>query len=99
MYQPYGKSVDWWAYGVLLYEMLVGQPPFDGEDEEELFAAIKDHNVSYPKSISKEAKELCKGVSEISTHLACQRAISGWGCMKGNCSPSQHVILSEVAVL
>lgn len=62
LYQPYGKSVDWWAYGVLLYEMLVGQPPFDGEDEEELFAAITDHNVSYPKSLSKEAKEACKGV-------------------------------------
>lgn len=63
LYQPYGKSVDWWAYGVLLYEMLVGQPPFDGEDEEELFAAITDHNVSYPKSLSKEAKDVCKGVS------------------------------------
>ncbi|XP_054089435.1 protein kinase C, brain isozyme-like [Zeugodacus cucurbitae] len=61
LYQPYGKSVDWWAYGVLLYEMLVGQPPFDGEDEEELFAAITDHSVSYPKSLSKEAKEACKG--------------------------------------
>jgi classical protein kinase C len=63
LYQPYGKSVDWWAYGVLLYEMLVGQPPFDGEDEEELFAAITDHNVSYPKGLSKEAKDVCKGVN------------------------------------
>lgn len=62
LYQPYGKSVDWWAYGVLLYEMLVGQPPFDGEDEEELFAAITDHNVSYPKNLSKESKDVCKGV-------------------------------------
>ncbi len=61
--------MDWWAYGVLLYEMLVGQPPFDGEDEEELFGAITDHNVSYPKALSREAKEICKAVRNIVHHF------------------------------
>lgn len=49
-----------WSYGVLVYEMLTGMAPFDGEDEEELFQSIQESAVLYPKFISKEAKELCR---------------------------------------
>jgi len=54
--------VDWWAFGVLLYEMLVGQPPFGGEDEEELFLLIKEQNPSLPRTLSKESTAIIKAV-------------------------------------
>ena len=57
------SEVDWWAFGVMLYEMMAGHPPFQGEDEEELFSTIVTSEVRYPRIWSKEAKDICKGVS------------------------------------
>ncbi|KAG5439283.1 hypothetical protein PCANB_001582 [Pneumocystis canis] len=46
--QPYGRAVDWWAFGVLIYQMLLGQSPFRGEDEDEIFDAIQSDEPLYP---------------------------------------------------
>jgi len=58
---PYSSSVDWWALGVLMYEMMAGQPPFEADNEEELFETILHHEVLYPLWLTKEAKSILKG--------------------------------------
>ncbi|TWW60836.1 Serine/threonine-protein kinase N2 [Takifugu flavidus] len=47
----YTRAVDWWGMGVLIYEMLVGESPFPGEDEEEVFDSIVNDDVQYPECI------------------------------------------------
>ena len=38
----HGKAVDWWALGVLIFELLTGMPPFYTEDRNKLFEDIKN---------------------------------------------------------
>jgi serine/threonine protein kinase len=54
----HGKSVDWYLLGVLLYEMLVGSPPYFSGNKEELFHNIINGPLKLPRSISQEAKNL-----------------------------------------
>ncbi|CZS88674.1 probable calcium-independent protein kinase C [Rhynchosporium graminicola] len=46
--KKYGRQVDWWAFGVLIYQMLLQQSPFRGEDEDEIYDAILADEPLYP---------------------------------------------------
>ncbi|XP_059610760.1 microtubule-associated serine/threonine-protein kinase 3 [Phlebotomus argentipes] len=60
--QGYGKPVDWWSMGIILYEFLIGCVPFFGETPEELFAHTVNDDIEWPDSedwcIAPEAKNL-----------------------------------------
>lgn len=62
--QKYTFSVDWWSFGVLVYEMLIGQSPFQGDDEDELFDSIRSDVPHYPRWITKESKSLLEQLFE-----------------------------------
>ncbi|XP_029006401.1 protein kinase C delta type-like isoform X1 [Betta splendens] len=62
--QKYTFSVDWWSFGVLVYEMLIGQSPFQGDDEDELFESIRTDVPHYPRWITKESKTLLEQLFE-----------------------------------
>ncbi|XP_076239050.1 calcium/calmodulin-dependent protein kinase II isoform X5 [Calliopsis andreniformis] len=60
--EPYGKPVDIWACGVILYILLVGYPPFWDEDQHRLYQQIKTGSYDYPSpewdTVTPEAKNL-----------------------------------------
>ncbi len=60
--QRYGRAVDWWAFGVLMYEMLLGQSPFRGDDEDEIFDAILEDEPLYPITMPRDAVSILQKV-------------------------------------
>ena len=56
----YGKAVDWWALGVLIYEMIAGHPPFYDEDHFKLYEKILNCKLKFPSHFDPVAKDLVK---------------------------------------
>ncbi|KAK6205504.1 elongation factor 2 [Scheffersomyces amazonensis] len=60
--KPYDRSVDWWAFGVLFFQMLLRTSPFKGEDEEEIFNAILNDDVKYPIYLPRQTVLVLQGL-------------------------------------
>jgi len=68
----HGPGVDWWALGVLIFEMLAGNPPFQSSTPQGIYAKVLSGVVVYPEGTSSRAKDLMKRLlKEKSRRLGC----------------------------
>jgi len=56
----HGKAVDWWALGILCYEMLAGYPPFYDEDPLGIYQKILEGKIKFPWHFDRHSKDLIK---------------------------------------
>lgn len=61
----YNQAVDWWALGILIYEMLAGYPPFFSEHPFEIYEKIVAGRVAFPPHFSDDAKGLIKNLLQV----------------------------------
>jgi len=76
----YNKAVDWWALGIVLYEMIVGSTPFlipglvrKQQDQIKVFESIVSNEVTYPVGMEEDCKDLLES-------LLCKKTTSRMGC-------------------
>ncbi|XP_052119874.1 calcium/calmodulin-dependent protein kinase type II alpha chain isoform X23 [Frankliniella occidentalis] len=95
--EPYGKPVDIWACGVILYILLVGYPPFWDEDQHRLYAQIKIGAYDYPSpewdTVTAEAKSLINEMLTVnpSKRITASEALKHpWICQRERVASMVH---------
>lgn len=58
----HGRAVDWWSFGILVYEMLTGQPPFTAPNANATYRRILSEDLYLPSYLSSNARTFVKGV-------------------------------------
>jgi serine/threonine protein kinase len=78
----HGKAVDWWALGILIFEMLAGYPPFYDENPFGIYQKVLAGKVDFPKHFDIKAKDLIKRL------LTADKA-KRFGCLRGGAEDIQ----------
>ncbi|XP_066576965.1 calcium/calmodulin-dependent protein kinase type II delta 1 chain isoform X5 [Amia ocellicauda] len=94
---PYGKPVDMWACGVILYILLVGYPPFWDEDQHRLYQQIKAGAYDFPSpewdTVTPEAKDLINKMLTINPAkriTAAEALKHPWICQRSTVASMMH---------
>ncbi|KAM6951729.1 calcium/calmodulin-dependent protein kinase (CaM kinase) II gamma 1 isoform 5-T5 [Aplochiton taeniatus] len=94
---PYGKPVDIWACGVILYILLVGYPPFWDEDQHKLYQQIKAGAYDFPSpewdTVTPEAKNLINQMLTINPakRITSEQALKHpWVCQRSTVASMMH---------
>jgi serine/threonine protein kinase len=60
--EPYGKVVDWWSYGTLVYEMIHGLPPYYNRNREKMYRSILHDKLEFPDHMNTECKDFLRSL-------------------------------------
>ncbi|KAK2966278.1 hypothetical protein RJ640_029619 [Escallonia rubra] len=96
--QGHGSPVDWWTFGVFLYELLYGKTPFRGENNERTLINILKQPLSFPRigvSSSKEYEEMVK-VQDLISKLLVKNPKKRLGSLKGSLEIKGHEFFKGV---
>lgn len=79
----HGKAVDWWALGILIFEMLAGYPPFFDDTPFGIYEKILQGRIAFPPHFDPHAKDLIKhlltpDLSKRLGNLFVFHSYSGW---------------------
>ncbi|XP_071532391.1 microtubule-associated serine/threonine-protein kinase 3 isoform X5 [Panulirus ornatus] len=91
--QGYGKPVDWWAMGVILYEFLIGCVPFFGETPEELFAHTVNDDIEWP---SEEDWPVPEDAKDLITALLHHSPLDRLGTVGGAIEVKEHPFFASI---
>ncbi|KAJ6748115.1 SERINE/THREONINE-PROTEIN KINASE [Salix purpurea] len=69
----HGATADWWSVGVILYEMLVGIPPFNAETPQQIFDNIMNRDIPWPRIPEEMSFDACDLIDKLLTENPLQR--------------------------